>query len=183
MGHDHSTSFEVKTYSNMTENMEIMENHQVATGTLEQMGGINVMVGGGCTLNQPRLEFVAMPKPDRTHVTEGQAQLIKQIHQFNPELLQATQNSLPEEEMKMRCAVTPHHRNTQYSHTSEYWRQTCSVDEYRILQEIRRNQMNIPTSSGDLKEEHLIIAHRIAEMEKRRVGTKFLDRDVTENDM
>ena len=83
----------------------------------------------------------------------------------------------------MRCAVTPHHRNTQYSHTSEYWRQTCSVDEYRILQEIRRNQMNIPTSSGDLKEEHLIIAHRIAEMEKRRVGTKFLDRDVTENDM
>ena len=101
----------------------------------------------------------------------------------NTLLLQATQNSLPEEEMKMRCAVTPHHRNTQYSHTSEYWRQTCSVDEYRILQEIRRNQMNIPTSSGELKEEHLIIAHRIAEMEKRRVGTKFLDRDVTENDM
>ena len=35
----------------MTENMEIMENQP--TGTLEQMGGINVMVGGGCTL-KPR---------------------------------------------------------------------------------------------------------------------------------
>ena len=37
----------------MTENMEIMENNHQPTGTLEQMGGINVMVGGGCTL-KPR---------------------------------------------------------------------------------------------------------------------------------
>ena len=108
----------------------------------------------------------------------------KSLKNFSNTLpLQAANTALPEEEMKMRCAVTPHHRNTQYSHTCEYWRQTCSVEEYQILQEIRRNQLNIPTSSGDLKEEHLIIAHRIAEMEKRRVGTKFLDRDVTENDM
>lgn len=94
----------------------------------------------------------------------------------------ASQNDLSEEEMKMRCAVTAHHRNTQYSHTCEYWRQTCSVNEYRMLQEIRKNQLNVPTSSSELKEEHLIIAHRIAEMEKRRVGTKFLDRETTEDD-
>ena len=51
-----------------------------------------------------------------------------------------------------------------------------------MLQEIRKNQLNVPTSSSELKEEHLIIAHRIAEMEKRRVGTKFLDRETTEDD-
>lgn len=35
---------------------------------------------------QQRLQFVAMPKPDRTRVTEGQAILIKQIHQFHPDI-------------------------------------------------------------------------------------------------
>ena len=33
-------------------------------------------------------------------------------------------------------------------------------------------------SSGKNKEEHLIIATRLAEMEKRRIGTRFLDREV-----
>ena len=28
------------------------------------------------------------------------------------------------------------------------------------------------------KQEHLIIAHRLAEMEKRRIGTRFLDHEV-----
>ena len=58
--------------------------------------------------------------------------------------------------------------------------------------------MNIPTSSNIDKQEHMIIgktftkegqnqapflAHRMAEMEKRRIGTRFLDREVTEMDM
>lgn len=30
---------------------------------------------------------------------------------------------------------------------------------------------------SDYKEQHLIIAHRLAEMEKRRVGTRYLPKD------
>ena len=65
--------------------------------------------------------------------------------------------------------------------------------------------MNMPTSSGHNKEEHMLIAHRLgtfwiiwkflnpriragnysltAAMEKRRVGTRFLDHEVTEADL
>lgn len=32
------------------------------------------------------------------------------------------------------------------------------------------------------KEDHMIIAHRLGEMEKRRVGTRFIDREATEED-
>ena len=42
--------------------------------------------------------------------------------------------------------------------------------------------MNNATASSQYKEEHMVIAHRVAEMEKRRVGTKFLDRETTEDD-
>ena len=38
-------------------------------------------------------------------------------------------------------------------------------------------------NSGHNKEEHMIIAHRLAAMEKRRVGTRFLDHEVTEADL
>ena len=37
-------------------------------------------------------------------------------------------------------------------------------------------------SSGLNKEDHMIIAHRLGEMEKRRVGTRFIDREATEED-
>ena len=33
-----------------------------------------------------------------------------------------------------------------------------------------------------MKEEHLIIAHRMAEMEKRRVGTRFMEYEVDKDD-
>ena len=35
-----------------------------------------------------------------------------------------------------------HHRNTQYSHTCEYWRQTSTMEEYRQIQEARRSRLN-----------------------------------------
>ena len=41
---------------------------------------------------------------------------------------------------------------------------------------------NIIFSSGLNKEDHMIIAHRLGEMEKRRVGTRFIDREATEED-
>ena len=37
-------------------------------------------------------------------------------------------------------------------------------------------------SSGLNKEDHIIIAQRLGEMEKRRVGTRFIDRVATEED-
>lgn len=33
---------------------------------------------------------------------------------------------------------------------------------------------------SDYKEQHLIIAHRLAELEKRRVGTRYLPKDQAE---
>ncbi|CBY16065.1 unnamed protein product, partial [Oikopleura dioica] len=48
---------------------------------------------------------------------------------------------------------------------------------------VRRKQTNIPTSSNHSKEEHLVIAQKLAAMEKRRVGTRFLDHEITEKDM
>ena len=42
--------------------------------------------------------------------------------------------------------------------------------------------LNSDFSSGLNKEDHMIIAHRLGEMEKRRVGTRFIDREATEED-
>ena len=32
------------------------------------------------------------------------------------------------------------------------------------------------------KEDHMVVAHRLGEMEKRRVGTRFIEREATEED-
>ena len=37
-------------------------------------------------------------------------------------------------------------------------------------------------SSGLNKEDHMVVAHRLGEMEKRRVGTRFIEREATEED-
>merc|ERR1712136_136650 len=87
-----------------------------------------------------------------------------------------------EQEYKMRLATSPHHTNPR-SATLDFWRQTTSVDQYRQIQHKRRTQTNVPTSSNHFKEEHLIIAHRLAEMEKRRIGTRFMDHEITDKDM
>jgi hypothetical protein len=89
---------------------------------------------------------------------------------------------LSEQELKMRMAVSPHHTNPR-SATLDFWRKTSHIDIYRQIQGKRRKQMNMPTSSGHNKEEHMIIANRLAAMEKRRIGTRFLDREVTDEDM
>merc|ERR1712147_228237 len=81
--------------------------------------------------------------------------------------------NISEEEMKMRLATSCHHTNPR-SATLHFWRQTASLDEYKRIQHMRRIQTNQPPSSNHKKEEHLVIAHRLAEMEKRRVGTRFL---------
>ena len=84
-------------------------------------------------------------------------------------------------EMKMRLATSCHHTNPR-SATLHFWRQTSSLDEYKRIQHMRRIQTNQPTSSNHKKEEHLVIAHRLAEMEKRRIGTRFLEHEVREED-
>jgi len=83
--------------------------------------------------------------------------------------------------MKMRLATSCHHTNPR-SATLHFWRQTSSLDEYKRIQHMRRIQTNQPTSSNHKKEEHLVIAHRLAEMEKRRIGTRFLEHEVREED-
>ncbi|CBY11916.1 unnamed protein product [Oikopleura dioica] len=88
---------------------------------------------------------------------------------------------MTEEDFKMRYAVSPHHTNPR-SATLDFWRKTTPYNQYRILQDKRRKQMNQPTSSSHNKEEHMIIAQALASMEKRRVGTRFLDREVTQDD-
>ena len=40
----------------------------------------------------------------------------------------------------------------------------------------------VPLSSGLNKEDHMIIVQRLSDMEKRRVGTRFIDREATEED-
>ena len=146
----------------------------------------NYQHGGIVNAPRERIAFGAsLAKPDRQNLTEHQAAIIKQMAQFEHQGIAndgEAVNGLPEEELKMRKAASPHHRNTQYSLTCEYWRQTSTVDEYRQIQHARRRIQNKATSSSMWKEEHMIIAHRIAEMEKRRVGTKFLDREVTASD-
>ena len=37
-------------------------------------------------------------------------------------------------------------------------------------------------SSGLNKEDHMVVAQRLGDMEKRRVGTRFIDREATEED-
>ena len=81
----------------------------------------------------------------------------------------------------MRLATSPHHTNPR-STTLDFWRKTSDLGEYRKLQARRKKQINKPTSSTHNKEEHMIIAHRMAAMEKRRIGTRFLDHEVTDAD-
>ena len=81
----------------------------------------------------------------------------------------------------MRLATSPHHTNPR-STTLDFWRKTSDMEEYRKLQARRKKQVNKPTSSTHNKQEHMIIAHRMAAMEKRRIGTRFLDHEVTDAD-
>ena len=54
----------------------------------------------------------------------------------------------------MRMAGAPHHTNPR-SATLDFWRKTTPYDQYKIIQAKRRKQMNMPTSSGLNKEDHL----------------------------
>ena len=56
----------------------------------------------------------------------------------------------------MRIATSPHHTNPR-SATLDFWRKTSTIQDYKHVQNKRRTQMNIPTSSSLDKEEHLII--------------------------
>ncbi|CAK8697450.1 unnamed protein product [Clavelina lepadiformis] len=76
----------------------------------------------------------------------------------------------------MRIGTSSHHTNPR-SRTLVAWKNNMPIDEYRFVREQKRNQKNIPTTSSDYKEQHLIIAHRLAELEKRRVGTRYLPKD------
>merc|ERR1711970_1359542 len=86
-----------------------------------------------------------------------------------------------ENEWQRRMASAVHHTNPR-SATLDFWRKTTTYDNYKIIQAKRRAQMNKPTSSGLDKEDHIIIAQRLGDMEKRRVGTRFIDREATEED-
>merc|ERR1712136_623833 len=86
-----------------------------------------------------------------------------------------------ENEWQMRMATSVHHTNPR-SATLDFRRKTTRFEDYKLIQAKRRAQMNRPTSSGLNKEDHMIIAHRLGEMEKRRVGTRFIDREATEED-
>merc|ERR1711893_494231 len=88
---------------------------------------------------------------------------------------------ITEEEWQMRMATSVHHTNPR-SATLDFWRKTTHYDKYKIIQAKRRAQMNKPTSSGLNKEDHMIIAQRLGVMEKRRVGTRFIEREATEED-
>merc|ERR1712193_290716 len=63
---------------------------------------------------------------------------------------------MTEEEFRMRISTSPHHTNPR-SATLDFWRKTTPYDQYKIIQHKRRTQMNVPTSSGKNKEEHLLI--------------------------
>merc|ERR1712131_474787 len=86
-----------------------------------------------------------------------------------------------ENEWQMRMATSVHHTNPRAA-TLDFWRKTTRYEDYKLIQAKRRAQMNKPTSSGLNKEDHMVIAHRMGEMEKRRVGTRFIDREATEED-
>lgn len=81
-----------------------------------------------------------------------------------------------EETFKMRMATSSHHTNPQ-SRTLVAWKETMSLEDYRYVRQQKKNQKNVPTTISDYKEQHLIIANRLAEMEKRRVGTRYLPKD------
>uniref|UniRef100_H2YD51 Uncharacterized protein n=1 Tax=Ciona savignyi TaxID=51511 RepID=H2YD51_CIOSA len=81
-----------------------------------------------------------------------------------------------EELVKMRLGTSAHHTNPR-SRTLYAWKNSMPIEEYRFVREQKRNQKNIPTTSSDYKEQHLIIAHRLAELEKRRVGTRYLSKE------
>merc|ERR1712026_55002 len=85
------------------------------------------------------------------------------------------------DEWQMRMASSVHHTNPR-SATLDFWRKTTRYEDYKLIQAKRRAQMNKPTSSGLNKEDHMVIAHRLGEMEKRRVGTRFIEREATEED-
>jgi len=78
-----------------------------------------------------------------------------------------------DEVFKMRLAVSAHHTNPR-SPTLVGWKNSMPIEEYRVVRNQKRKQKNIPDSSAQWKEQHLIIAHRLAELEKRRVGTRYL---------
>merc|ERR1711937_670930 len=88
---------------------------------------------------------------------------------------------ITEEEWQMRMASSVHHTNPR-SATLDFWRKTTEYERYKVIQAKRRAQMNKPTSSGLNKEDHMIVAQRLGDMEKRRVGTRFIDREATEED-
>merc|ERR1712131_62408 len=92
-----------------------------------------------------------------------------------------TNYEMTAEEYQMRVAISPHHTNPRSS-TLDFWRKTTDIERYRVIQAQKKKQINIPTSSNMNKQEHLIIAHRLAEMEKRRIGTRFLDHEVSDAD-
>ncbi|XP_039264709.1 uncharacterized protein LOC120340498 [Styela clava] len=81
-----------------------------------------------------------------------------------------------EEMFKMRMGASPHHTNPR-SRTLVAWKETMPIEDYRYVRQQKRKQKNVPTTMSDYKEQHLIIAHRLAEMEKRRVGTRYLPKD------
>lgn len=81
-----------------------------------------------------------------------------------------------EEMFKMRMGASPHHTNPR-SRTLVAWKESMPIEDYRYVRQQKRKQKNVPTTMSDYKEQHLIIAHRLAEMEKRRVGTRYLPKD------
>ena len=72
----------------------------------------------------------------------------------------------------MRMAGAPHHTNPR-SATLDFWRKTTPYEQYKIIQAKRRKQMNVPTSSGLNKEDHLgkIIPHHemLVTIRRRRI--------------
>jgi len=51
---------------------------------------------------------------------------------------------------------------------------------YRIAETLEHETItSLICRSSDYNEQHLIIAHRLAELEKRRVGTRYLAKDQT----
>jgi len=91
-------------------------------------------------------------------------------------------DGVDDELLKMRLGATSHHSNPR-SRTLVGWKNSMPIEQYRYVREHKRNQKNIPTSSSHYKEQHLIIAHRLAELEKRRVGTRYLPKGQKAEDL
>ena len=56
------------------------------------------------------------------------------------------------------------------------------VSTFDIYSNLTTGLNILSLSSGLNKEDHMVIAHRLGEMEKRRVGTRFIEREATEED-